>query len=136
MTKLVSQYEFPAAKSFWRKLLSFIKARLCQKLIRSAIGNPHSVLENCQGGDSNSRPRAYESPALPLSYPGEICGDKGQSQGAPCQRSAPDRSCALSVVGQALRLPFLTRQAVRPPYNLGARLNGADLLLVRQIRCE
>src|SRR5436305_4153656 len=24
----------------------------------------------CQGGDSNSRPRAYESPALPLSYPG------------------------------------------------------------------
>ena len=26
----------------------------------------------CQGGDSNSRPRAYESPALPLSYPG-VC---------------------------------------------------------------
>src|SRR6266571_8743872 len=25
---------------------------------------------NCQGGESNSRPRAYESPALPLSYPG------------------------------------------------------------------
>ena len=25
----------------------------------------------CQGGDLNSRPRAYESPALPLSYPGE-----------------------------------------------------------------
>src|SRR5204862_115561 len=24
----------------------------------------------CQGGESNSRPRAYESPALPLSYPG------------------------------------------------------------------
>src|SRR5206468_9614279 len=23
-----------------------------------------------QGGESNSRPRAYESPALPLSYPG------------------------------------------------------------------
>src|SRR5881296_3338500 len=26
----------------------------------------------CQGGDSNSRPRAYESPALPLSYPGVL----------------------------------------------------------------
>ena len=25
----------------------------------------------CQGGELNSRPRAYESPALPLSYPGE-----------------------------------------------------------------
>ena len=24
----------------------------------------------CQRGESNSRPRAYESPALPLSYPG------------------------------------------------------------------
>src|SRR5438128_7782984 len=33
---------------------------------KSAIGN--SI--RCQGGDSNSRPRAYESPALPLSYPG------------------------------------------------------------------
>src|SRR5262249_26724487 len=36
-------------------------------------GNRHSTTENqktCQGGDSNSRPRAYESPALPLSYPG------------------------------------------------------------------
>src|SRR5439155_6391479 len=29
----------------------------------------HSV-GNCQGGELNSRPRAYESPALPLSYPG------------------------------------------------------------------
>ena len=28
----------------------------------------------CQGGDSNSRPRAYESPALPLSYPGFYFG--------------------------------------------------------------
>ena len=27
--------------------------------------------ENCQGGELNSRPRAYESPALPLSYPGD-----------------------------------------------------------------
>src|SRR5689334_17424557 len=26
--------------------------------------------EICQGGELNSRPRAYESPALPLSYPG------------------------------------------------------------------
>ena len=50
------------------------------------VRNPHSVLENCQGGDSNSRPRAYESPALPLSYPGEIGGDKGQSRHSRCQR--------------------------------------------------
>ena len=31
---------------------------------------------NCQGGDSNSRPRAYESPALPLSYPGALFGSQ------------------------------------------------------------
>ena len=29
-------------------------------------------LGTCQGGELNSRPRAYESPALPLSYPGKI----------------------------------------------------------------
>src|SRR5437773_7672948 len=28
----------------------------------------------CQGGELNSRPRAYESPALPLSYPGVGAG--------------------------------------------------------------
>src|SRR6266498_811703 len=37
-------------------------------------GNPQSKIcdpkSTCQGGESNSRPRAYESPALPLSYPG------------------------------------------------------------------
>src|SRR5436190_13444335 len=27
--------------------------------------------EKCQRGELNSRPRAYESPALPLSYPGD-----------------------------------------------------------------
>jgi hypothetical protein len=34
--------------------------------------NPQSEFRNskCQGGELNSRPRAYESPALPLSYPG------------------------------------------------------------------
>src|SRR6266496_2550988 len=31
-----------------------------------------SLSENCQGGELNSRPRAYESPALPLSYPGVV----------------------------------------------------------------
>src|SRR5881296_1392481 len=40
----------------------------------------------CQGGDSNSRPRAYESPALPLSYPGKIIGGKGQTHEMDCQR--------------------------------------------------
>src|SRR6266850_6862008 len=93
MTKRVSQYEFPAAKSFWRKLSSFITARLCQKLNRSANGE-------CQGGDSNSRPRAYESPALPLSYPGQI-GDKGQSHDLCCQRKRKWRS---SVVALSLAL--------------------------------
>src|SRR5207248_9658160 len=29
-------------------------------------------VKECQGGESNSRPRAYESPALPLSYPGYL----------------------------------------------------------------
>src|SRR6266496_4262059 len=69
MTKRVSQQEFPRPKSFCRKLSSFITARLCQKLNRSANGE-------CQGGDSNSRPRAYESPALPLSYPGKFAAKK------------------------------------------------------------
>src|SRR6266480_443079 len=30
------------------------------------------MIKSCQGGELNSRPRAYESPALPLSYPGKI----------------------------------------------------------------
>ncbi len=34
------------------------------------IGHIGDVLLWCQRGESNSRPRAYESPALPLSYPG------------------------------------------------------------------
>src|SRR4029077_187958 len=38
--------------------------------MKLAIGIRKSSPRNCQGGDSNSRPRAYESPALPLSYPG------------------------------------------------------------------
>jgi hypothetical protein len=32
--------------------------------------NSLCALPKCQGGGLNSRPRAYESPALPLSYPG------------------------------------------------------------------
>ena len=28
-------------------------------------------MKECQEGELNSRPRAYESPALPLSYPGD-----------------------------------------------------------------
>src|SRR5438552_18940109 len=38
-----------------------------------AIGNirtTKNLKRSCQGGELNSRPRAYESPALPLSYPG------------------------------------------------------------------
>src|SRR5581483_3193996 len=37
---------------------------------RSAIHNWRPPIDVLPGGDSNSRPRAYESPALPLSYPG------------------------------------------------------------------
>src|SRR5881392_219072 len=33
--------------------------------------DPRHFSKTCQGGELNSRPRAYESPALPLSYPGE-----------------------------------------------------------------
>src|SRR5207302_10560295 len=32
--------------------------------------DPRHFSKTCQGGELNSRPRAYESPALPLSYPG------------------------------------------------------------------
>ena len=39
---------------------------------RGAIKPPHEGWQpECQGGELNSRPRAYESPALPLSYPGK-----------------------------------------------------------------
>src|SRR5580765_7271518 len=70
----------------------------------------HAIKKYCQGGDSNSRPRAYESPALPLSYPGEIGGDKGQSREIGCQRGQTPRT--------GLPLP--------PPLNLtlGFRSNG------------
>ena len=37
---------------------------------RSQNINPSHKNNWCQGGELNSRPRAYESPALPLSYPG------------------------------------------------------------------
>src|SRR5581483_3607353 len=79
----------------------------------------------CQGGDSNSRPRAYESPALPLSYPGvlssndikqtspdqpqrfqgpttelpdEISGEKVQSLDLCCQSERSVRSVFLTVL--------------------------------------
>src|SRR5437879_2217312 len=38
--------------------------------------------KNCQGGELNSRPRAYESPALPLSYPGVQAATKFNRTGA------------------------------------------------------
>src|SRR6266496_4792382 len=40
--------------------------------LNKTVCNPRSAIRNekCQGGELNSRPRAYESPALPLSYPG------------------------------------------------------------------
>src|SRR5579859_4884577 len=39
------------------------------------------ALTQCQGGELNSRPRAYESPALPLSYPGKTAiGEEGKSK--------------------------------------------------------
>ena len=41
---------------------------------RSAQNVNPGHYSKCQGGDSNSRPRAYESPALPLSYPGVKAG--------------------------------------------------------------
>src|ERR1700730_13598145 len=45
----------------------------------------------CQGGELNSRPRAYESPALPLSYPG-VGGEKIESRNVACQRGQTCRS--------------------------------------------
>src|SRR3954470_6031086 len=48
----------------------------------------------CQRGELNSRPRAYESPALPLSYPGV----RRQNSTAPADVSTPGdarrRGCA------------------------------------------
>ena len=40
----------------------------------------------CQRGESNSRPRAYESPALPLSYPGVKAGKSAMLIAPRCQR--------------------------------------------------
>ena len=50
----------------------------------------------CQGGESNSRPRAYESPALPLSYPGTDSNQKGTAS------SRPATVQAMPGLGQAL----------------------------------
>src|SRR6266481_7510911 len=53
--------------------------RLRNATVRQALNVEHSTIaqpeirnakSTCQGGELNSRPRAYESPALPLSYPG------------------------------------------------------------------
>jgi hypothetical protein len=38
---------------------------------------PTAAIRECQGGELNSRPRAYESPALPLSYPGSEESQRG-----------------------------------------------------------
>jgi hypothetical protein len=37
------------------------------------------MVSECQGGELNSRPRAYESPALPLSYPGDLRGTEKEA---------------------------------------------------------
>src|SRR5437868_127782 len=44
----------------------------------------------CQGGELNSRPRAYESPALPLSYPG---ASKISSQFTPPSQLPTNSEC-------------------------------------------
>ncbi len=58
---------------------SFVRRRLSTTLsARMTIKDVHRCLfssmkeRKCQGGELNSRPRAYESPALPLSYPGFV----------------------------------------------------------------
>src|SRR5205809_4681302 len=38
--------------------------------VQRSTPNIQRPTKECQGGELNSRPRAYESPALPLSYPG------------------------------------------------------------------
>src|SRR4029077_12681653 len=78
--------------------------------MKLAIGIRKSSPRYCQGGESNSRPRAYESPALPLSYPGEIGGEKGQSREIGCQRGLTPRT------GLPLPLPLTL--------TLGFRSNG------------
>ena len=56
--------------------MDFQRSRSKAKLVEvtpTQIRNPQSERrKNLQGGELNSRPRAYESPALPLSYPGEM----------------------------------------------------------------
>src|SRR5437868_14469232 len=47
-----------------------IRIPALEKLLKGVFVIHHGRTRKCQGGELNSRPRAYESPALPLSYPG------------------------------------------------------------------
>src|SRR5438874_1759646 len=76
--------------------------------------NPCHFREKCQGGELNSRPRAYESPALPLSYPGAPFISQSLSQDL-C-RTNPEcfRGCSTAELpwrcGQKVRRRVLTCQ--------------------------
>src|SRR5205085_1405418 len=56
----------------------------------------------CQRGESNSRPRAYESPALPLSYPGKSLADYHRVISNDQPRMAFGAALPLSYPGKSL----------------------------------
>src|SRR5690242_1913299 len=55
--------------------------------LQKRYANFPPLMGECQRGESNSRPRAYESPALPLSYPG-ICDGARKIMASPNVASA------------------------------------------------
>src|SRR6266513_455896 len=76
--------------------------------VMSARGAAKNVnprhFEKCQGGELNSRPRAYESPALPLSYPGALFISQSLSQDVCPTNPECFRSCSTAELPLALRL--------------------------------
>lgn len=89
---------------------------------------PKACGRKCQGGELNSRPRAYESPALPLSYPG-IRGKFNTAARAPVN--------AGTIIPRVHALSFFVMLSeVEAPLTLSSRWPGRKIMrFFDSIRC-
>lgn len=65
----MSKSGFYAGKSAQKAMFRMEVALRCNQKAASVV--EAAFLKSCQGVDSDHRPKAYESSALPLSYPGD-----------------------------------------------------------------
>src|SRR5271157_3265247 len=81
------------------------------------IRRTSTINRACQGGELNSRPRAYESPALPLSYPGisQIPKDTQTKTHRSCFKS--DSGCLSSGELMPARLQSSTSSSLQEQSN-------------------